>query len=445
MTDEAHGIARTVAVLLALAVAAGLLAGANGEPAIVQDEDGDAAALADDWRTTPEEWNPPEPERRQGPDRFATAAAVSQAVADSAETVYLTTGLAFPDALAGGPVAGRDGHPILLTLPDRLPDSTATEVERLAPQRIVVLGGESAVSRDVADTLAGLTDGDVVRRAGATRFETAADVAEATFPDAGQAEPGVDPLPADLTAPDGQARQLEALVADAGGRMDFVADELVVVGGDDAAQAVADRWDGTVVRTTTFDTLADHVDVDEVPDPAYLVRVDPPSDFDGLADDIRAIVPDATGAHRASSERALGLLAIAAEETAAGNRVAVNPAAAGDGAVDRDLSEAPAGPSGYDPNPFNWRHFDRAGEPHTGVVEAWRALAMAGVSGLGAGERVGITVLDGGFAEDADWPAGTTGNFGSRNPMTCTDGAACPWAGASDSDEAEVQVAPAIE
>ena len=82
-----------------------------------------------------------------GPDRFATAAAISASEFGTGVPVaYVATGMNFPDALAGGPVAAINGGPILLVTKDTIPDATATELTRLAPQEIVILGGTGVVS-----------------------------------------------------------------------------------------------------------------------------------------------------------------------------------------------------------------------------------------------------------------------------------------------------------
>jgi putative cell wall-binding protein len=95
---------------------------------------------------------------------------------------YVATGLAFPDALSGGPAAGREGGPILLVTPTGIPASTAAELERLDPQRIVVLGGTGAVSAQVAIDLQRYTPSGVVRRFGADRYATAVAVSQGSFP-----------------------------------------------------------------------------------------------------------------------------------------------------------------------------------------------------------------------------------------------------------------------
>lgn len=112
-------------------------------------------------------------ERVAGGDRYATAAELSKlAFTPDTTTVYVATGLGFADALAASPVAGADGAPILLVTQDSVPDATKTELQRLTPNEIVIVGGTGAVSTAVEDQLKSLA-GTVRRIAGATRWETA--------------------------------------------------------------------------------------------------------------------------------------------------------------------------------------------------------------------------------------------------------------------------------
>jgi glucose/arabinose dehydrogenase/putative cell wall-binding protein len=150
---------RSTVPVLVVAVAAALLHSAP-------------AARADD----------PEVRRLSGPERFATAAAVSEDTFDPPVSVaYVATGLEFPDALSSAPGAAADEAPVLLVARTSVPEATRAELERLRPARIVVLGGEAAVSRAVLDELTELTDGEVTRLAGENRFGTAAAISEATF------------------------------------------------------------------------------------------------------------------------------------------------------------------------------------------------------------------------------------------------------------------------
>jgi putative cell wall-binding protein len=121
--------------------------------------------------------------RWAGDDRYQTAAAVSRGAFSSGPVpvAYVATGLAYPDALAAGPAAALQGGPVLLVAPDQIPAAIGTELERLAPERIVVVGGPSAISRDVELALRQYAAGSVTRVSGADRYETAADVARSAF------------------------------------------------------------------------------------------------------------------------------------------------------------------------------------------------------------------------------------------------------------------------
>jgi len=93
--------------------------------------------------------------RVYGPDRYATAAATSQAAfPEGAATVYIATGTNYPDALTGGAATAAAHGPILLVQQDSIPAVIATELTRLSPTRIVILGGPAAVSSAVATQLA---------------------------------------------------------------------------------------------------------------------------------------------------------------------------------------------------------------------------------------------------------------------------------------------------
>ncbi|MDR6971100.1 cell wall-binding repeat-containing protein [Leifsonia shinshuensis] len=119
--------------------------------------------------------------RVSGADRFLTSVAISQAsYPDGAPVVYLASGTNFPDALSAGAAAAHQGGPLLITAPWMLPGAVADEITRLHPARVVVVGGDSAVTPAVADAVAALAP-DVVRLAGGDRFDTSRRVAEYAF------------------------------------------------------------------------------------------------------------------------------------------------------------------------------------------------------------------------------------------------------------------------
>jgi len=116
--------------------------------------------------------------RLAGSDRYATAAAVSAATFDRAVSVaYVATGGNYPDALAAIPLAAKTDSPLLLAHPSSVPGATATELRRLNPGRIVVLGGPAVLSDAVMSQLRAYTAGSVTRIAGADRYGTAAAIA----------------------------------------------------------------------------------------------------------------------------------------------------------------------------------------------------------------------------------------------------------------------------
>jgi len=125
---------------------------------------------------------PLDPDRIAGIDRYATSAATSASnFSPGVSTVYVGSGQAFPDALSGAAAAAKAGGPVLLVQGGLLPLSTAEELARLQPGRIVLLGGTGAVDAPVMSLLQGYTSGTVTRVAGSDRYATAAAVSRATF------------------------------------------------------------------------------------------------------------------------------------------------------------------------------------------------------------------------------------------------------------------------
>ena len=120
--------------------------------------------------------------RVDGVDRYAVSAAISaRTFAPALPVVYIASGEVFPDALAGSAAAGRLGGPVLLVQKNAVPAAVATELGRLKPLAVVVLGGENTITeatRAEVDRLAGLVG---ARIAGPDRYATAATVSEKTF------------------------------------------------------------------------------------------------------------------------------------------------------------------------------------------------------------------------------------------------------------------------
>ncbi|MFF1572869.1 cell wall-binding repeat-containing protein [Leifsonia sp. NPDC058292] len=125
--------------------------------------------------------------RVSGQDRYAGAIAVSQAAypdPGTAKVVYLASGETFPDALSAAAAAAKEHGPLLLTPAASLPPAVKKEIERLAPEKIVVVGGPGAVSAKVFDQLDGLSD-ELVRYSGLSRYETSQTIVDRVFGDSG--------------------------------------------------------------------------------------------------------------------------------------------------------------------------------------------------------------------------------------------------------------------
>jgi putative cell wall-binding protein len=125
--------------------------------------------------------------RFAGQDRYGTAANISGVTfGDGAEIVYIATGESFADSLAGGAAAAQENGPILLASVDELPETTRTELNRLVPDEVRVLGGTGAISEETFAAIEDATTAEtVIRIAGTNRYTTAVEVSQKTF------EPGV--------------------------------------------------------------------------------------------------------------------------------------------------------------------------------------------------------------------------------------------------------------
>lgn len=118
--------------------------------------------------------------RLSGIDRFATSAdiALERFDPDEVDVVFLATGVNFPDALAGGPLAAWNGSPILLASRDAVPPATGQALGVLRPDRVVALGGTGVLSDAVLAAAAQAAGGATTDRlSGTDRFSTAAVIA----------------------------------------------------------------------------------------------------------------------------------------------------------------------------------------------------------------------------------------------------------------------------
>lgn len=202
-------------------------------------------------------------ERVQGEDRWETAAAAGAAIAATDDSIPATTddglgttsdgitavlanGLNFPDAVSGGPVAFAGRLPVLLTEAGRIPEATATALEDLGIEHVLIVGGTTVIS-DAVETELEDAEYTVERLAGNDRWATNVKVNEyaatelgfggATaylstglkFPDslAGGPVAGTNTAPLVLTAPTSLPAPAEQYLAANGNAID----EIVAIGG----------------------------------------------------------------------------------------------------------------------------------------------------------------------------------------------------------------------
>jgi len=139
----ADGVPEATAIALGAADEVVAVGGTAVVPETVLDEAGQHAVADTD--------------RLAGEDRYATSVAVADADPGSAGSVMLSTGADFADALAAGPAASRTDATVLLAPAADLAEAPvvrdALDARIDALSRAVVVGGEAALSADVAEAL----------------------------------------------------------------------------------------------------------------------------------------------------------------------------------------------------------------------------------------------------------------------------------------------------
>lgn len=124
-------------------------------------------------------------------DRLGGLTRIETAIAIAAEDESDTTAIlarayestedgtqAFADSLAAGAWAAEDSYDVLLTQTEVLTGNTADYLEAAGYEQVIIVGGTEAVSQEVEDAVTAIGP-DVTRVAGATRFETAVEIANA--------------------------------------------------------------------------------------------------------------------------------------------------------------------------------------------------------------------------------------------------------------------------
>ena len=115
--------------------------------------------------------------RLSGNDRYETSVAISKSGWSEADTVIITTGLDYPDALSASSLAKSNDSPILLTEKKAMRTITVDEIKRLKATNAILVGGTNVIGVGVENQLKslGIT---FTRIGGSDRYDTSKKVAE---------------------------------------------------------------------------------------------------------------------------------------------------------------------------------------------------------------------------------------------------------------------------
>lgn len=117
-----------------------------------------------------------------GSNRYETAVKVGQYILDSGntgadiDTIILTTGSNYPDALSTGPFAGKYGIPILFTGHDSLNSFTAQALTDWDVKKVMLVGGAGVIAEEVKNMLEDEMGMSVIRLGGQDRYLTSLEV-----------------------------------------------------------------------------------------------------------------------------------------------------------------------------------------------------------------------------------------------------------------------------
>ena len=87
--------------------------------------------------------------RLGGADRFEVSGNINRDAFDSPDKVFIATGFAFPDALAGAALAGRENAPLYVVPRTCVPQHIVDDITAFAPEELVLLGGPAALTAAV--------------------------------------------------------------------------------------------------------------------------------------------------------------------------------------------------------------------------------------------------------------------------------------------------------
>lgn len=121
-------------------------------------------------------------ERISGRNRIETSVNISKSSFESSDNVVIANGFDFPDALSSGQLAAALNAPLLLSSSDKLDTETKSEIERLNPKNVYIVGGEKALNKErIEPEIKSITkNAKIERLAGRDRYDTSVKVMEKT-------------------------------------------------------------------------------------------------------------------------------------------------------------------------------------------------------------------------------------------------------------------------
>lgn len=118
--------------------------------------------------------------RIAGKDRIGTSIEISKAMFNESDNVVLASGFNFADALSAGQLAAALNAPLILSK-DQLDSRTSDEIAKLKPKNIYIVGGETASSSNIEESVKSVVnDINIERLKGNDRYETSVKVMEKT-------------------------------------------------------------------------------------------------------------------------------------------------------------------------------------------------------------------------------------------------------------------------
>lgn len=118
--------------------------------------------------------------RLGGIDRFDTNKKIIDQLAPNKGTpIIIANGYDFADALSVSSIAAIKGYPIFLSKTKSIPESIKSKISELQPSKVYILGGIGALTENIKDqvkSLTSLTDADILRIGGESRYETSLNI-----------------------------------------------------------------------------------------------------------------------------------------------------------------------------------------------------------------------------------------------------------------------------